>query len=195
MTTPVGIQSPLPPSDPDAAAVARARSGDPAAFAELLARHRPALVALVHRYVKNEADAEDVAQRALLRAYEKLATYRGEAAFRAWLFRIAIHLALNLVRGRDRAELIDVDDLAAFTSALDTQRLVAAELWRKVAVRLDELPPKQRLVVELRLFHELSFQEVAAAADCSEESAKANFHHGVKRLRAVLDKAKGSAGR
>jgi RNA polymerase sigma-70 factor (ECF subfamily) len=66
--------------------------------------------------------------------------------------------------------------------------LVAAELWRKVAKRLDELPPKQRLVVELRLFHDLSFKEVADVAGCSEESAKANYSHGVKRLRDVIER-------
>ncbi len=178
------------PPDDDAALITRIAAGDRAAFDVLATRHRAAIVALVHRYVKNGDDAEDVAQRALLRAFERIATFRGEASFRTWLFRIAIHLALNHVRGRDRAESIDVDDIAAFTSALDTQRLVAAELWRKVSARLDELPPKQRLVVELRLFHELSFQEIAVAAACTEESAKANYHHGVKRLRAVLGERK-----
>lgn len=172
--------------DEDAAALARITRGDLGAFDVLATKYRAPIVALVYRYVKNGDDAEDVAQHALLRAYEKIGTFRGDATFRTWLFRIAIHLACNHLRGRDRAESIDVDDIAAFTSALDTKRLVAAELWRKVSARLAELPPKQRLVVELRLFHELSFQEIAAAAACTEESAKANFHHGVKRLRDAL---------
>jgi RNA polymerase sigma-70 factor (ECF subfamily) len=173
-------------ADEDAPSVARLCAGDRGAFDALASKYRARLVSLVHRYVKNADDAEDVAQRTLLRAYEKIATFRGEATFRTWLFRIAVHLACNHVRGRDRAEAIDVDDIAAFTSALDTRRLVAAELWRKVSARLDELPPKQRLVVELRLFHDMSFKEVADVAGCSEESAKANYHHGVKRLRDVI---------
>lgn len=174
--------------DEDAAALARVAAGDTSAFGELATKHRAALVRLVHRYVKNAGDAEDVAQRALLRAFEKIDTFRREAPFRTWLFRIAIHLAQNHVRGRDRAEPLEVDDIAAFTSALDTRRLVAAELWRKVEKRLLELPPKQRLVVELRLFHEMPFKEVAAIAGSTEESAKANYHHGVKRLRDVIGK-------
>ena len=176
----------------DRADLARIAGGDAAGFEALAARYRAPIVKLVHRYVKNDADAQDVAQGALLRAYEKITTFRGESSFRAWLFRIAIHLALNHLRGRgrDRVEPVDVDDLAAFTSALDTRRLVAAELWRKVSVRLDELPPKQRLVVELRLFHELSFKEIADVADCSEDSAKGNFHHGVKRLRDIIEKVR-----
>lgn len=186
MTSSPPPEGPRPGGDPDLFQLARHASGDRGAFQRLAAKYRASIVSLVRRYVKNEADAEDVAQATLLRAYERIATFEGESLFRTWLFRIAIHLALNHVRDRDRAELIDVDDVAAFTSALDTRRLVAAELWRKVSARLDELPPKQRLVVELRLFHELTFKEIADVADCTEESAKANYHHGVKRLRDVI---------
>jgi RNA polymerase sigma-70 factor, ECF subfamily len=180
---------PLAPAggDEDEDDVARLRAGDAGGFDALATKYRGRIVSLVHRYVKNDADAEDVAQRTLLRAYEKIATFRGEASFRTWLLRIAVHLALNHVRGRDRAESIDADDVAAFTSALDTRRLVAAELWRKVEARLDALPPKQRLVVELRLFHDLGFKEIGDLAGCSEASAKANYQHGVKRLRDLID--------
>ncbi|MFT3773645.1 MAG: RNA polymerase sigma factor [Minicystis sp.] len=173
-------------NDEDAAALARFAAGDNTAFDALALKYRAALVTLVRRYVKSPDDAEDVAQRALLRAFERIKTFRGDAPFRAWLFRIAVHAALNHVRGQGRIEDVDVDDIASFTLALDTRRLVAAELWRKVSARLDELPPKQRLVVELRLFHDLSFDEIAGVADCSEDSAKANFHHGVKRLRDLI---------
>lgn len=173
--------------DEDAAALARYRAGEKDAFDGLVAKYREPLVALVLRYVKNDADAQDVAQRAFLRAFEKLHTFRGDSAFRTWLFRIAIHLALNQIRGQGRTtNAIELDDIASFTNALETGRLVAAEIWNKVVARLDELPPKQRLVVELRLFHELSFKEIATVAGSSEDSAKANFHHGVKRLRSAI---------
>lgn len=186
MTSSPPPEGPRAGDDPDLFHLAQHASGDRGAFQQLAGKYRASLVSLVRRYVKNEADAEDVAQATLLRAYERIATFAGESLFRTWLFRIAIHLALNHVRDRDRAELIDVDDVAAFTSALDTRRLVAAEVWRKVSARLDELPPKQRMVVELRLFHELTFKEIADVADCSEEAAKANYHHGVRRLRDVI---------
>jgi RNA polymerase sigma-70 factor (ECF subfamily) len=172
--------------DEDAPLVERFRAGDRAAFDEIVRKYEAPLADLVRRYVKNDADTKDVTQRAFLRVFEKIGMFRGEAAFRTWLFRIAIHLALNHLRGRDRFQPAELDDVAAFTNSLETGRLVAAELWGKVVARLAELPPKQRLVVELRLFHELSFREIAAIAACSEESAKANFHHGVKRLRSII---------
>ncbi|WP_437957513.1 RNA polymerase sigma factor [Sorangium sp. So ce119] len=175
------------PADEDAPLLDRFLAGDRAAFDELVLRHRDSLRRLVRRYVRSEDDAEDVTQRALLRALEKLGTFRRESTFRTWIHRIAVHLALNHLRGqRSAAPGVELDELPAFTSALETNRLVAAEVWARVARRLTELPPKQRLAVELRLFHELSFQEIAALSDCSEDSAKANFHHGIKRLRGLI---------
>ena len=177
--------------DPDRDLVERTRAGDSRAFDELVRRYRDAIVGLVRRYVKAPDDAEDVAQKAFVRAFEKIDGFRGESSFRTWLHRIAVNLALNHIRGQDRLQPLELDDVAAFTGSLGTERLVAAEVWRKVHERLAELPPKQRLVVELRLFHELSFKEVAAVADCSEDSAKMNYHHAVKKLRALLPNVRG----
>jgi RNA polymerase sigma-70 factor, ECF subfamily len=175
-----------PAPDPDAEIVRRMRAGDRKAFDELFRKYQDGVRAMVHRYLKNPVDAEDVSQRAFIRAFEKIDLFRGESSFRTWLFRIAINVALNHIRGADRAEPIEVDDVAAFTNSLGTERLVAAEVWRKVQAHLVDLPPRQRLVLELRLFHELSFKEVAAIVDSSEDAAKMNFHHAVKKLRALL---------
>jgi RNA polymerase sigma-70 factor, ECF subfamily len=177
--------SPTEEVDPDAALVSQFLAGDRAAFDALVRRHQASVRRLVLRYVKSEADAKDVTQIAFVRAFEKLSEFRGEAAFRTWLFRIAINLALNHVRGTP-ADLAPIGDVAAFTTSLETSRLVAAEVWRKVSARLDDLPPKQRLALELRIFHDLSFDEVAAIAGFSVQSAKANFHHAIKRLRGLL---------
>lgn len=172
--------------DPDAEEVALALAGRRAAFDALVVKHQASIGGLVRRYVKNEADARDVAQRAFLQAYEHLSMFRGASSFRTWLHRIAVNEALGHLRVRDRTEPVELDELPAFTHSLTTGKLVAAELWRKVEKRLDDLPPKQRLVLELRIFHDLTFKEIAPLADCSEDSAKVNYGHAVKRLRDVL---------
>ncbi len=175
------------PNEPtDDEILARYRDGDRGAFDELVRLHRPAVVQMVRRYVKNAADAEDVTQQSFVRAYEHLATFRGEASIRSWLFRISIHSALSFLRGQPREEGMEVDDIAAFTSSLDTSKLVASEVWAQVAALIAVLPAKQRLVLELRLFHELSFAEVAAIADCTEEAARGNYHLAVKKLKDKL---------
>lgn len=180
-----GVPSPTEGLDPDAAFVAQFLAGDRDAFDALVRRHQAAVRSLVLRYVKSDADAKDITQVAFVRAFEKLSEFRGQAAFRTWLFRIAINLALNHIRGAP-ADLAPIGDVGAFTKSLQTSQLVAAEVWRKVSARLDDLPPKQRLALELRIFHDLSFEEVADVGGFSVESAKANFHHAVKRLRGLL---------
>jgi RNA polymerase sigma-70 factor (ECF subfamily) len=191
MSDPSGVDDRPRAPDPDLDLVDRFRAGDTRAFDELVRRYRDPIVGLVRRYVKATEDAEDVAQKAFVRAFERIEGFRGDASFRTWIHRIAINLALNHLRGQERLQPLDIDDVAAFTNSLGTERLVAAEVWRKVHARLSELPPKQRLVVELRLFHELSFKEVAVIADCSEDSAKVNFHHAVKKLRSLLPNVTG----
>lgn len=170
--------------DPDAENVDRALRGDRHAFDALVTEHRDAITRLCFRYVRRREDAEDITQRTFLNAFEKLREFRRESTFRTWIHRIAVNLALNHLRqAANEAPVAELDDLPTFANALETSRLVAAEVWHRAAARIAQLPPKQRLVVELRLFHELSFNEIAVLADCSEDSAKVNFHHGVKRLR------------
>lgn len=180
------MQQQPPPIHPDSDAdlVDRALRGEKHAFDALVAEHQETIRRLCLRYVRRVEDAEDVTQRVFLNAFEKLRDFRRESTFRTWIHRIAVNLALNHLRhAAHEAPIAELDDLPTFTNALETSRLVAAEVWNRAAARIAELPPKQRLVVELRLFHELSFSEIAVLADCSEDSAKVNFHHGVKRLR------------
>lgn len=176
--------NPPSPSDPDAERVDRALRGDKHAFDALVTEHRDAITRLCLRYVRRHEDAEDITQRVFLNAFEKLREFRRESTFRTWIHRIAVNLSLNHIRNTAyEAPIAEFDDLPTFTNALETNRLVAAEVWNRAATRIAELPPKQRLIVELRLFHELTFGEIAVLADCSEDSAKVNFHHGIKRLR------------
>lgn len=75
-------------ADADLDLVARARKGDLDAFGELVARHQTGLVRYLTHMVSNQADAEDVAQDALLRAYRALKDFRGQSAFKTWLYQI-----------------------------------------------------------------------------------------------------------
>ena len=178
------LVTPTQAPDPDAELVDRALRGEKRAFDALVTAHRDAITRLCLRYVRKPEDAEDITQRVFLNAFEKLRDFRRESTFRTWIHRIAVNLSLNQIRNAAyEAPIAELDDLPTFTNALETNRLIAAEVWNRAAARIAELPPKQRLVVELRLFHELTFSEIAVLAYCSEDSAKVNFHHGVKRLR------------
>jgi RNA polymerase sigma-70 factor, ECF subfamily len=171
----------------DAALIARYRTGDRSAFDELVRRYQRPLYYLALRYVRVEADAKDVAQRALVKAYSALAGFRADSSFRTWLYRIAINLCLNHLRDRKREEMRpQVDEALAAPPSGGDRALIERERGVLLRDAIAELPPKQRMVLELRVYDELPFREVAELAGCSENSAKVNFHHAVKRLRALI---------
>ena len=134
------------------------------------------------RYVGNDADAKDVAQRALVQAFVKVRQLREASSFRSWVYRMAANLSLNVVRDR-KPQILLADDVA---TALAKEPLVEEEAQRRLREAVTKLPPQQRLVVELRVYDELSFAEVAEIAECSEDSAKVNFHYALKKLRALM---------
>ena len=162
------------------------RAGNREAFSAWVAQHQRTLFAIVWRYVKNDQDAQDVVQAAFIRAWQGLPTFRGDASLKTWLYRIAINLALNHnrdARGRPNTE-IPAD--AASADLPVTAQIAEAEVHKRLCAAVEELPKKQRLVVELRVQQELSFREVAEVVESTEDSAKANFHHAIKRLRAIM---------
>lgn len=174
----------------DEALVVRSLAGEKTCRDELVRRYLPVLARLVRRYVPAQ-DAEDVAARAMMRALSKLDSFRGESSFRSWIHRVAVNTALNHARDAKRNRTTELGEADLVTNTLGTKRLVAREARARVLRLVAALPDKQRLSVELRLFHELSFAEVGRELGTTEESAKMNFHHGMKRLRAELEAAEG----
>jgi RNA polymerase sigma-70 factor, ECF subfamily len=172
--------------DPDHELAERFRAGDRAAFDLLVRRHQKATWRLVRRYVKRDADASDVTQLAFVRAFRGLATFRGTATVRSWLYRIAINCALSWLRDHRREEPSEIAEDALTASNPAPAQLSAGDDRASLRRAIAQLPPKQKLVLELRVFDDLSFREVAELADCSENTAKVNFHYAVKKLRDIL---------
>ena len=174
------------PADPDHELAARFRDGDLAAFDLLVRRHQKGIWRLVRRYVKSDADAADVTQLAFVRAFRGLAAFRGSATVRSWLYRIAINCALSWLRDHRREQPTVLAEDALVDANPAPAQLAAGDDRAQLRQAIEQLPPKQKLVLELRVFDDLSFKEVAELADCSENTAKVNFHYAVKRLRDIL---------
>ena len=171
----------------DGELVTRYLAGDRRAFDELVRHYQRPIYQVAYRYLRSEADAKDLTQRTFLKVYGALPRFRAEASFRTWIYRIAINLCLNELRDRrrgeanDRPEVIDEATVPApDIESLDDQ---ARGAWLRRAIA--SLPPKQRMVLELRIYDELPFREVAELVGSTENAAKVNFHHAVKRLRAL----------
>ena len=182
---------PVEDETPDDALVVRAQGGDRGALGELVRRHQRPLFALCMRYVRDADEAADLVQRAFVRAMTKLGDLREAGLFRSWILRIGAHLSLNHLR--DNARFVADDGEAERPADPDSsaplpplERLELAEQAAALRDAVRGLPTKQRMTLELRIYEDLSFREIATALEISEGAAKVNFHYAVRKLRTVL---------
>jgi RNA polymerase sigma-70 factor (ECF subfamily) len=173
--------------DDDFAAMQRAAGGDAMAFEGIVRRFRPDVLRLARRFAMSDAEAEDLTQQSFMRAHASAGTYRGESALKTWLYRITVNVAMSARRARVGGDGVSLEEVDIITNALGTARMHARQVARRLGQALERLPPKQRLVVELRLLRELPFRQIAEIADCSELAARANYQHAVKKLREWVD--------
>lgn len=166
--------------------------GDEDAFGVLVERHRGLVLALVRRFTSGPDEAADLAQQAFLRALEASRrvfgrwTFRGEASFRAWLVRIALNLAKNHARQGSRWRMARLVEVEATEDPGESaqQALERAETARRLREEVLALPRRQREVLTLRVDGGLPFRDIAETLGITENNAKVQFHHAVKRLKA-----------
>ena len=166
----------------------RARAGDAHAREALIGRYLDDVYALAVRITGDRDLGADAAQDAMLNALRGLASFRGEASLRTWLLRITANAARTLLRrsGRRREvalELVDAHADPAPDPAVVTSAHADAE---RALGLLTKLPPKQRETVALRATEGLEYSEIARIMGCSEGAARVNYHHGMKRLRELM---------
>ena len=171
--------------------VSAAREGDRPAFDELVRRTYVDTYTLALRLTAHEEDARDVVQESYLRAWKGLPQFRGDARFSTWMYRITANTAYTVVkrRRRHRAESLDAMVEEPVELRSDAQPEDAAEsaaLLDRLAVGLDELPPKLRVLVVLKDIYGLSHEEIAGELGISVPAAKVRLHRGRKRLRDLL---------
>jgi RNA polymerase sigma-70 factor (ECF subfamily) len=169
---------------PDRELVIAAQAGSRAAFEALVRRYQRRVHLFCLGYVHDHDVAADLSQRTLLRVLVNLQTLEQPGGFGRWLFRIAGNLALNQLRegARFRRE-------PGPEAAVPAQAHAALESAERAATLRDavaRLPRRQRMVVELRVYEELSYSQIARRLDTTENGAKVNFHHANKRLRSLL---------
>ena len=157
----------------DGELVARAREGDPAAFGELVDRHRTAVYRAARAALGSHADAEDAAQDAFLLAFRRLNSFRGDASFKTWLLTITWHQAINRQRSLTRVwrRIVEPkpDDeaaepiAAAAASGSSPEQLVAEDQLRSaIRATIRGLSPKLRDALLLVQSGDYTYEEIAA---------------------------------
>lgn len=169
------------------ALVAAAVAGRPGAFDRIVERHRRAVYQLCYRFVGNHEDAADLAQDVFLRAYRGLRRFRGQSSLGTWLYRIGVNVCLNRVSAKTPAvePLTDHEPVDARAEPVP-DAIVREQQAARVRAAILQLPRKQRATLILRMYHEMSHQEIADALGSSVGAVKANFFHALGNLKKLL---------
>jgi RNA polymerase sigma-70 factor (ECF subfamily) len=172
--------------------VLRVLAGESAEFETLMRRNNRRVYRVARAVLHDDAEAEDVAQEAYVRAYQHLDQFQGRASFATWLISIAYHEALARVRKRARQQEIDAMDQSSRDSLPELsvrngspeQNASTSEIAGLLEASIDSLPDKYRQVFMLRDVEEMSTADTAACLEISEENVKVRLH----RARALMRK-------
>jgi RNA polymerase sigma-70 factor (ECF subfamily) len=182
----------------DGELIARAADGDRAAFVTLVERHRGLVYRVAFQYAGNHYDADDIAQDVFIKVHRALRSFRQDAQFTSWLYRIAMNACIDHGRKRSPATSLEAAgpedrpiDVAAEAPGPD-QRVYAGEVRRAVEAAVDRLPPQQRIIFSMRHFEGMKLRDIAAALGIAEGTVKRQLHSAVHRLRHALRDLRGA---
>ena len=171
--------------DSDETLMARVARGDEPAYRTLTRRHLPAMVGLARRILGNAADAEDVAQEAMLRVWTHVPRWQPLAAFRTWLTRVVVHLCLDRKRRRPWVALEAAGEIVDPTPGV-TEQAEHGEREQQLADAIAELPARQRSAIVLTYSEGMSNAQVAETLDTSVSAVETLLVRGKQNLRARL---------
>ena len=188
----------LPPVRDEANLISRVQNGDVECFYDLARPYEHAVFLAALSILKNEGDAEDVAQEAILKAFKHLPRFRGEAKFSTWLIQITINEAKMKLR-KDRRHLYDSIDEGTQTEEGDyipkdfadwrdipSEALEQNELRKALAAALESLPEKYRTVLVLRDIEHMSIADTAKVLGISEPNVKTRLSRARLQMRDAL---------
>jgi RNA polymerase sigma-70 factor, ECF subfamily len=169
----------------DRQAILACQRGEREAFDRLVERYQRDVYRLCFRYVNNHHDASDMAQEVFLKAYRALAKFRGDSSFSTWLYRIAVNTCLNF-RAARKAPAEELSEHVADGRMPVVERLERDERSQRVRKAVARLPEKQRATLILKVYQDLTHEEVARILGSSVGTVKANLFHALANLRKTL---------
>ena len=165
-------------------------ANQPGAFDLIVERHRRSVYQLCYRFVGNHEDASDLSQDVFIRAFRGLRRFRGQSSIATWLYRIGVNVCLNRVSAKPTlgklTEPIDDRQFVDAGAESASDRILKDERAARVRAAIAQLPPTQRATLILRMYHEMSHQEIASILGSSVGAVKANFFHALANLKKLL---------
>jgi len=175
--------------DPDAQLMLAFQRGDESAFAALFERHRTRVLNTAYHFLGDKDAAQDVAQEVFVRIYTSPKTYRPDAAFSTWLYRVTANACFDEMRRRRRSRSAVSEDLPESIldpAASPEDQVRSNELTREVKAAIAALPENQRLAVILQRYEELSYQQIADVLKTSVPAVESLLFRAKHSLRARL---------
>ena len=168
--------------------VRRAQAGEEAAFTELFAKHRMQVYRLCLGRTNSHEQAEDLVQETFLQVYLKIGSFRGDAAFTTWLYRIAWNLTLMSFR-KKQLTTVSVEDLAPDSTAFARRdgQLDNTSLRVALTTAMAQLPRGQRDVFQRKYIDGLAHHEIAGQLGCSLGNSKSQCYKANHKLRSALE--------
>ncbi len=171
----------------DSQLVARAQDGELPAFEELVKKYQRDIYSLACRIVMDMEEAKDLTQQAFVQAFVHIRSFRQQAQFRTWLFRIALNQCYNYLKSRKKfGDPLDCDEVILAGDDSPEADLVAQEDHRRLYAALARLPSKQRAVITLKVEQGLSYEEISQVLGGTTGAARVNYCQAIKTLRKYL---------
>jgi len=178
--------------------VLQAQRGDREAFGKLVDLYQAPIHNLAYRMLGTTAEAEDATQETFLRAYTRLDTYDASRKFSSWILSIASHYCVDRLRRR-RGNWLSTEEIQAWRWVPDRrpqpEALTIGHQERDTVRRLlDQLPAHYRLVVVLRYWYGLSYNEMAEVTRCTRSAIKSRLHRARRMMAIKLAEARSANG-
>lgn len=179
--------------------IRRTRQGDLRAFDALVRRYQRKVYFLAIRMVKNHDAADDVAQETFIKAYNALDSFKLGCSFFTWLYRICVNLSINhLKRGRRimtessfREEARPLERPAAGADPAGCMEM--AELGERIEAAIDSLSPKYKAVFVLRIYEDMSYEEIAESLDISVGTVMSRLFRAREKMQEMLEEYRGDS--
>lgn len=170
--------------------VNRVRAGDKDAFCRLVDKYAKPLTIMILRMVQDKEDARDISQHVFLRAYERLPDLLNSSSFKTWLYKMAVNAVRDHLRKPKRTLVSEALDHLTDPSASPAHLLEKEQDRHRIRAAVQELPLKQRMTVQLRVYEGLDYKQIAQILGGRANGTKGNFFQAVKTLRQKLDAKK-----
>ena len=159
------------------------------AFTKLMERYRKALYWHIRRMVLDHDETDDLLQNTFIRCYQSLDRFEARSGLYTWLYRIATNLCLSHLSQKKRRRMLSLSDDAVRLEA-ELKRVTPQERMGSPEYLLEKallkLPPKQRLVFQMRYYDELPYEQMSEILGTSEGALKASYHLAFKKVEAIL---------